>query len=144
MSSTESAKVIGVIFPLFQEHIRRFFDEGRTVFVKFAANRPTRLKMGSRLFFYQSKGLKEIVGEARIVNMSWETAEEAIAAYGDRLFLTPTELRQYAGNRSAKRMLVLVLDSFKEYSIPLKLDKSTTMAGRYMTQNLFQELKSAT
>jgi len=133
----EQDEIVGIVFSLSQEHIRRFFDEGKTVFVKFAASQPTHLNIGSRLFFYQSKSRKEIVGEARIIKISSDMPDTVLATYGDQLFLTPNELREYVGERSSKKMLVLVLDKVKRYSVPIKLVKPLTMAGQYMTKMMY-------
>lgn len=143
MTSPEPDRIVGIIFPLFEEHIRRFFDEDKTVFVKFIASDLTHIHSGHRLFFYRSKGNKEVVGEARIVDIASKTANEALATYGDRLFLTAKELREYVRDRNAKNMLVLVLDHFKKYPVPLRLDKSVTMAGQYMRQSLLSQLRNA-
>jgi hypothetical protein len=140
---TEQDPTIGIVYPLFQEHLQRFFDKGKTVFVKFLLGRPTRLNPGLRLFFYQSKSRKEIVGEARIVDISSITADEVLSAYGDRLFLNSEEFREYVGDRHSKPMLVLILEGFERYSSPLKLDKSVTMAGQYMTKTMLDKAKSA-
>ena len=133
---------IGIIFPVLPNHLKRLFDLNKRVFVKFTgrASPPPRLKPGSRLFLYESRSSKELVGEARISQISSATAEEALAEFGDDLFLTRAELEGYAGNRSAKKMLVLVLKDLKKYRRPVRFDKGVTMAGQYMTKEMYDDL----
>lgn len=135
-------ETIGIIFPLLPTHIPRFFDGEKTVFVKFIGSQrtPLRLHVGSKLFFYESERSQEIVGEARIVGISMATAAEIRGRHGAALFLTPDELRKYAAHRMDKRMLVLNLKNPRRYPTPLKLKKSVTMAGRYMTEQMLSEL----
>jgi len=49
------------------------------------------LQAGSRLFFYESRGGKEVVGEARIIEVGSGTVDEVLARFGDDLFLTRPE-----------------------------------------------------
>lgn len=51
------------------------------------------------------------------------------------------ELQEYVGKRNTKRMLVLVLEKPTKYANPLKMPQHLTMAGQYMTQSLYEELK---
>lgn len=132
----------GVIFPFLPEHTRRFFEDGKAVFVKFLASNPKRLRIGSRLFFYESERNREVVGEARIIEIGSETADGALTKYGGALFLTPAELEEYAKQRKEKKMLVLVLKGARRYKTPLKLKKSVTMAGQYMTSQMYESLRA--
>lgn len=85
---------IGIIFPFLPKHPSRFFDEKKTVFVKFFGNErsPLRIRPGSKLFIYESEGNKEIVGEAIISGIEMGTADEVLTKYGRTLFLTQQEL----------------------------------------------------
>jgi hypothetical protein len=141
-----TSPTIGVIFPLFEKHIVRFFIDHKTVFVKFTTHESVgeRLDQCSRLFFYSSRGEKEIVGEARILKKFFSTPDEVLTNYSDVLFLTHAELQEYVGKRKTKRMLVLVLDKPTKYANPLKMPQHLTMAGQYMTQNLYDELVGKT
>jgi hypothetical protein len=134
---------LGIIYPLIPEHTSRLFEDRKTVFVKFVGKgvSPQRLHPGSKLFIYESKGRMEIVGEAKIVEIGTATFGEVLEKYGDRLFLTPEELHEYVGDRIAKRMLVLVITNPRRYKSPIQLAKSVTMAGRYMTKGLLENLK---
>lgn len=136
----EDNEVLGIVYPMLGHHIQRFFEEQKKVFVKFVGREPQRLRSGCKLFFYESRSNKEVVGEGRIVQIYNETIDEVHAKFGDDLFLTWTELEEYAGNRKTKRVLVLVLKDIRRYRIPLRLDKSVTMAGRYMTRRMQDNL----
>jgi hypothetical protein len=140
--STGHDDTVGVVFPVFREHIERFLSERKKVFVKFAGERMfPRLQVGSKLFFYESQGAKEIVGEARIVEITQGTVDEVLARFGRDLFLTRSELEAYAGSRRGRRMLVLVLEDMTRYSLPLRLDRGITMTGRYVTKTMLDDLR---
>jgi hypothetical protein len=141
MSTTDT--VLGIIFPLSQEHIERFFEGHRTVFVKFFGRHPipTRLRRGSKLFFYRSGGRKEIVGEAKIIAINSGTFDDVWNKFADRLFLTRDELEAYVGKRRNSQMAVLVLDEVREYPAPITLQHPLTMAGQYMTKQMYDRLE---
>lgn len=143
MPKDDSMLTTGIIFPFLPKHTERFFENGKTVFVKFFGNQrsPLRLNVGSKLYFYESEGNKEIVGQATVSEISSGTADEVESKYGSALFLTPEELNEYARERRERRMLVLVVKDAKRYKIPLKLEKSVTMGGQYMTRRMFQNLQ---
>jgi hypothetical protein len=143
--NSDTIETLGIIFPFLPEHVNRFFNDGKTVFVKFygKGSTPIRLHVGSTLFFYESRGSKRIVGEAEIREISSRTADKVVAEYGDSLFLTQKELDEYANQRSGRKMLVLVLKDVRLYKTPLRLRKSVTMAGQYMTKLMFDELRAA-
>jgi len=48
----------------------------------------------------------------------------------------------YAGSRRGRRMLVLVLEDITRYSVPLRFDKGVTMAGRYITRAMLEDLRA--
>lgn len=144
MAPTDQCDTIGIIFPISEDHVERFFNGKKSVFVKFFGRDtiPERLQKGSRLFFYQSRSKKEVVGEAMIADVTSGRIEEMFVRYGDDLFLTRSELQEYAGTRKAKSMLVLVLQKVRRYTVPLRLDKSVTMAGQYMTKKMLENLRA--
>jgi hypothetical protein len=134
---------MGITLPILPEHLPRFFEHQKTVFVKFigAGVIPTRLRQGSKLFFYESGGKKQIVGEAEIAGLSTGRIEEILAKYRDELFLTAPELEEYVGARRKKRMIVFVLSHVRRYAVPFQLKKSVSMAGQYMTKGMFEEMQ---
>lgn len=94
MAVIDGNETMSMIFPLVPNQLQRFFEDRKTVFVKFTARQapPERLRIGSRLFFYESRRKQEVVGEARIAEISTGTIEQVLARFGDKLFLTQTEL----------------------------------------------------
>ena len=134
--------IIGVIFPIFRRHFQRLLDDEKTVFVKFVARAFRRLRSGSRLFFYESRGNKEIVGEARVVDINSGTPDELLRKFGKNLILTRRELEEYTGDRRTKEMLVLVVRNARKYAIPLRLNKSVSMAGLYMTKEMYRGMRT--
>jgi hypothetical protein len=60
--------------------------------------------------------------------------------FGDRLFLARDELEAYVGKRINNQMAILVLKAARKYSTPLRLPYPLTMAGQYMTKELYQRL----
>jgi hypothetical protein len=144
MHSPKHEETLGIIFPVIEDHVERFFSERKRVFVKFFGRegKPVRLGPDSKLFIYQSGGKMEIVGEARIKEIKMRTADEVLADYGDELFLSKQELENYVGNRRTTKMLTLLLDEARRFSTPLKLAKSVTMGGQYMTKSMYQALKT--
>jgi len=140
LASTD--QTIGIIFPILGDHVQRFFRDHKTVFVKYLNEKlPLKLRTGSRLFFYQSGSNKLITGDAKIVGVESATYDDVLTRFLADLFLTRDELERYAQDRKDKRMLVLVLADIREYSVPLRLKSGLTMAGRYMTKNMLDELR---
>jgi hypothetical protein len=136
---------VGIVFPILPEHLERFFSDQKTVFVKFVGRQATRqrLQPGSKLFFYESRGSKEVVGEARIAEIATGTIEEIIPRFGDEIFLTRDELEEYVGDRKTRSMLVLVLEALKKYTVPMRLGRSPTMAGMYMTKRMLKNTQKS-
>jgi hypothetical protein len=141
--------VLGIIYSFIPKHIPRFFENGKTVFVKFIGRRAYRqLRPGSKLFFYEARSGRKIVGEARILAIDTSTPEEVVSKYSGQLFLTTTELEEYAskgwsGDRKSKEMLVLIVTNPRKYKTPLTLGKKLTMAGQYMTRKMFETLEKS-
>jgi hypothetical protein len=83
MAPTDECDTIGIIFPISEDHVERFFNGQKSVFVKFFGRDtiPERLQKGSRLFFYQSRSKKEVVGEAIIADVTSGRIEEVLARY---------------------------------------------------------------
>lgn len=136
-------EIVGIVFPFLPLHVPRFFENGKTVFVKFFGKEtvPLRLRSGHKLFFYESGGRKVIVGEATIAQVTGERADQVFTRFGeDELFLGRSELQDYIGDRGTRRVLVLVVKDAKSYTIPLRLKKSVTMAGCYMTKKMYDDL----
>jgi len=89
------AKIVGVAFPIPKRFMDRFFKEGKDVFVK-PATCFKELKPGMKFVFYQSREDQGFVGEAKIKEIKLiDDPMKVFELYGDRVFLTKEELREY-------------------------------------------------
>jgi hypothetical protein len=137
-------KNIGVIYPIPFKFVNRIFEDKRNVFVKYVAH-PNRRRISlKKVLFYESRGNKEIVGEATIKANEFLTPLEALEKYGDRVFLEKEELIEYASRQPlrtmSKKMLVLVLAKPTRYSNRIMYEKPMTMAGKYLTEKDYETL----
>jgi len=139
------SKVIGVVYPVPKRLVGRLLNEERNVFVKYPA-RSTNLQIApkSKVIFYASQDVKELVGEGTIQAIEFLAPSEAMEKYGDKIFLDKDELWKYAtrerGRTLTKKLLVLVLSKVKTYSPPLKWKKPITMNGQYLTDDEYKQL----
>jgi hypothetical protein len=134
----ELPEVIGIIYPLPKEMIERVFNKKKNVFVKFTTHEPTRkteirIRKGIRLYLYQSGSKKIIVGDATISNFEYLYVEDVLKKYETNLIIPKKDLRLYSKGREHKKLLVLHLKDLRKYKIPLKMKKSITMTGQYIT-----------
>lgn len=135
----ELPEVIGVIYPLPESAISRAFKGNKTIFVKFTTHEPTRktknrIRNGIKFYFYQSGSGKIIVGDAKISKLEYLQKEDIVVKYKNNLIITESELNNYANGREGKSLLVLHLARLRRYKKPIKLKKSVTMTGQYITQ----------
>jgi len=80
-SQVEALKVVGAIFPLSSHLVDRIFKEGRNVFLK----PPTVYKdlgKGSKILFYASGEIREIIGEGTAEKVELLKPAEAVKKYG--------------------------------------------------------------
>jgi len=89
------AKIVGVTYPIPKQFTDRFFKEGKDVFIK-PATVWKELKPGMTFVFYQSHEDTGFVGEAKIKRVILsEKPMQFFETYGDRIFLTKEELKEY-------------------------------------------------
>jgi hypothetical protein len=85
----------GVTYPIPKKFMNRFFDGGKTIFIK-PATCFKEIKPGMKFVFYQSKEDTGFIGEAEINSITF--AEDPLVfmdQYGEKVFLTPKELTDY-------------------------------------------------
>jgi hypothetical protein len=138
-------KIVGVIYPVPLQFVDRLLLENRYVFVKYLPKiSGLKIVPKHKVLFYRSHSSKDIVGEGKIEQISFQTPEEALERYGNKLFLNKEELMRYVFQQpkrdQSKKLLVLVLSNIKRYSTPKKFKKPISMAGRYLTQRELKEL----
>ena len=136
-------KVIGVAFPIPKQFMDRFFKEGKDVFIK-PATLWKELKPGMKFVFYQSREDTGFVGEAKIKEIKLiDDPMKVFEMYGDRVFLTKKELREYVESqerwsrkkeRKKKRWLVIELENIRKYDKPTKPKRFVPVGGQYVRE----------
>ncbi len=137
------AEVTGVTFPIPKKFMDRFFKEGKDVFVK-PATVWKQLKPGMKFVFYQSREDTGFVGEARIKRIVLvEDPMQLYETYGDRIFLTREELKEYIKSqerwgrtKSKKRRLwmAIELEGVRKYDKPIKPKRFVPVGGQYIKE----------
>ncbi len=136
------AKIVGVAFPIPKRFVDRFFKEGKDVFVK-PATCFKELKPGMKFVFYQSREDQGFVGEAKIKEIKLiDDPMKVFEIYGDRVFLTREELREYVKSQSRwsrrgegkKKWLVIELEDIKKYDKPIKPKRFIPVGGQYVKE----------
>ena len=96
------SEIIGVTFPILKWNIDRFFENEKTVFIK-PATVFKKLEKGQKFIFYQSREDTGYVGEAIIKSITFR--EDPLAffkIFGDKIFLTKSEVDQYLEEKNKK------------------------------------------
>jgi len=135
------AKIVGVSFPIPKQFMDRFFREGKDVFIK-PATVWKELKPGMKFVFYQSREDTGFVGEAKIKNIRLlDDPMKVFEIYGDRVFLTKEELKEYVksqekwrrkSSKKKKPWLVIELEDIKKYDKPIKPKRFVPVCGQYL------------
>ncbi|CAG0982598.1 MAG: DUF365 domain-containing protein [Candidatus Methanoperedens sp.] len=131
-----------VIYPLPSHLASRILNGKKSVFVKYPTHETISPKLASckKLLFYISSSNKEIAGEADIVSIKLMILSDGVSEYGNRLFLTGDELREYSGGRDNKKMMVFVLGEIAKYPEAKCLGRGITMVGEYMSKEEYDDL----
>jgi hypothetical protein len=125
----------------------RFFKEGKDVFVK-PATTWKQLKPGMKFIFYQSREDTGFVGEAKIKRVVLvENPIKLFGLYGDRIFLTQDELKEYIksqerwksawksrGVKKEKMWMAIELESIKKYDKPIMPKRFVPVGGQYIRE----------
>lgn len=85
-------KIYGAVFPLPHDLTERLLSQEKDVFAKYG--RFLRLSKGNKILFYDSS-VHAIVGEAKVIEISFMNPTELFDKYGTRLFLNTSEFRTY-------------------------------------------------
>lgn len=139
--------ITGVTFPVPKSYMPRFFDEGRTVFIK-PATVFKELKPGMRLVFYQSHEDTGYVGEARIKRVIiTDDPLTFFETFGDAVFLTREEVRAYIENQERwkgvrvrkgegkkKSWMALELEEVRRYDAIQKPERFVPVGGKYLRE----------
>ena len=133
------SEIKGVTYPIPKQFVDRFFKEGKDVFVK-PATVWKQLKPGMKFVFYQSREDTGFVGEARIKRILLvEDPMKLYETYGDRIFLTKDELKEYIKSQErwksrkdkAKKKLwmAIELEDIRRYNKPIKPKRFVPVGG---------------
>ena len=145
--------VYGVIFPIPEWYISRFFDERKTVFIKPAALFKY-LKPGQKFFFYQSRKNQGVIGEARIKNIIInENPMDFFKIFGDSVFLQKEEVQDYIknnkkwiknrklkwGDKPKRPWIAIELEKIKKYKKIVQIDGFVPISGMYLERTEITE-----
>jgi hypothetical protein len=137
--------VVGVTHPIPKKYTSRFFNEGKTVFLK-PASCFTQLVPGMKFVIYQSQEDTGFVGEGKIEKIVFaDEPSSLIEQFGDQLFLTEREIQQYLKtqerwktsrsrrniNKKKKWMAIKLID-IKKYPKVIKPAHFVPVGGQYM------------
>lgn len=143
ISINKNKEPLGIIYPLPQHLIDRFFEDDKTVFIKFSAHEllSENLQACKKLIFYKSRGEWELVGEGEIENIFLMPVNDIFDKFEKELFLSREEIVSYAKSRLNKKVLVFKLSNLKKYNRPFLLDHYVTMAGEYISEEDYQQIR---
>ena len=139
------AEIVGVAYPIPKQFMNRFF-KGKDVFVK-PATVWKQLKPGMKFVFYQSHENTGFVGEAKIKRVVLsEDPMEFYETYGDRIFLTKKELKEYIKSQERwksfrsreqqkkKLWMAIELEDIKKYDKPIKPKRFVPVGGQHLKE----------
>jgi len=141
MGVDNMTKIVGVTFPIPKKFMDRFFTD-KDVFVK-PATVWKQLKAGMKFVFYQSHEDTGFVGEAKIKRIILvEDPMKLYETYGDRIFLTKSELKEYIksqerwgrGSKKKKLWMAIELEDIKKYKKPIKPKRFVPVGGQYIKE----------
>jgi hypothetical protein len=141
------SEIIGVTFPVPKKYTPRFFNEGKTVFIK-PATVFKELRSGMKLIFYQSHEDTGYAGEATIKRIVINDDPLAFfETFGDAVFLTREEAKAYVGNQERwqgvrvrkgegkkRSWMALELENIQKYDTVKKPERFVPVGGRYLRE----------
>ncbi|MDN7012900.1 DUF365 domain-containing protein [Methanoculleus sp. FWC-SCC3] len=141
------SEIIGVTFPVPKKYTPRFFNEGKTVFIK-PATVFKELRSGMKLIFYQSHEDTGYAGEATIKRIVINDDPLAFfETFGDAVFLTREEAKAYVRNQERwqgvrvrkgegkkRSWMALELENIQKYDTVKKPERFVPVGGRYLRE----------
>lgn len=132
MGQVIMSDIIGVTCPVHKKYITRFFDEGKTVFIK-PGSIFKEIHEGMKFVFYQSREDVGYIGEARIKGITFaKNPLSFFETYGDSIFLTQEEVKEYARTRGSKMWIAIELENLQKYDTPREPYRYVPISGRYL------------
>lgn len=131
----------GLVFPLYSQIIKRAVEEDRDIFAKFSGR---KAEPGMELYLYATgeEGERKIIAKADITDSRNAKPSEARDKYGNRLMQTEEEFDDYVRGRGNKELLVLELDNLVLLDDPIDPPGNMTVAGLYLDEERYNELKN--
>jgi hypothetical protein len=132
----KDGKIIGIVYPIPPRIIENLRGKKNAVFCKMTAHEsvPKKLSKNKKLFFYEAKRKKLIVGETIIKKLDLMNYFEILSNKISNLVQNEEELKNYVGARREKKLTLFFLKNIIFYEKPYKLNKNITMTGQYMTK----------
>ncbi len=141
------SEITGVTFPVPKQYMKRFFAEGKTVFIK-PATVFKDLRSGMKLVFYQSREDTGYVGEATIKRIVINDDPLAFfETFGDAIFLTKEEAKAYVENQERwqgvrvrkevprkRPWMALELEDIRPYDKVQKPERFVPVGGKYLRE----------
>ena len=140
------SEIIGVSFPIHKKNIDRFFESGKTVFIK-PATVFKELKNGQKFVFYQSREDTGYAGEAIIKSITMrDDPLDFFEIFGEKIFLSKDEVKQYleenkkwksSRNRPSEKRknrpwMAIELEKINKYAEVKKIDGFVPVGGMYI------------
>jgi len=142
-----ASEIVGVTFPVPKHYMKRFFAEGKTVFIK-PATVFKELKPGMKLVFYQSHEETGYVGEATLKQIVINDDPLAFfETFGDAIFLTREEAEAYVENQERwqgvrvrkgearkRAWMALELEDIRPYDKVRRPERFVPVGGKYLRE----------
>lgn len=135
-----SEEIVIAAFPVPHYLMKRFFEDGKTVFIK--NSKFQQLKPGSKIIFYASREIHAYVGEGTVEKVEFLTPKETIQKYSKELFLTENECNTYAREKNVSKFLVVRFSEIKEYKNPVKPKRFISIGGKYVSKAEYKQILS--
>ena len=105
-------KTIGIVYPIPPNIIEKIKEKNCVVFCKMAAHEsiPKEIGPGNKLFFYESKGSKSILGESEIQKLKLLNYSQILSQKIENMVQTREELRDYVGGRIEKEDVSILFE----------------------------------
>ena len=97
-----------------------------------------------KFVFYQSRENTGFIGEAKIKNVQLlDDPMKVFEIYGDRVFLTKEELREYIksqerwgrkGSKKKRPWMVIELEDIRKYDEPIKPKRFVPVGGQHIKE----------
>ena len=142
------SEINGVILPLPNYLIKRFFEDNKSVFIK--SSHLKKLKNGQKLIIYSSGQNRGLFCETEIENIENLKSNQIWEKYSDKIVLNKDEFDLFVSksviyvteNRKNKDFLVLTLKNFLKYKKPIKINFRMTVAGCYLTPEMYSKISN--